>query len=347
MAKTIRSEAEKLAGYPVADEIWEYLVDKEFVYDAEISEDLTALVAEMHRLIGPSRQPSRLNAFHTDAMQQIPNADQLHERSLAISDWFAWAASQKTEVARFRRSNLPDGLLSPEQVHDWIATIDQRERPDKWVTEGAITLDEDVVVQVAHEARFSGIPHVLFRWLETDENGELVGAYWPVPPKGTLAEAQQICDSLADWWKWDSYDAMLWLLTGAPAYVWPIRASGRFGWNYTRGMGTYDVHSRITITVDPAVTPEQLGKWWRDLRHRTIPKRYRPLSVKHLRLAKFASTLSDESWELHRRHWNRTECIEHPEWRYDDKRNFHRDTVNAVARLLFVGMKNPDRDLQG
>ena len=132
------------------------------------------------------------------------------------------------------------------------------------------------------------------------------------------------------------------MVSGIDPYVPPVMGSSTVGPNYTRDVGAYDVTSRVTITLDPTVTPEQLAAWWRDVRHRMLPRRYRPQQIKALRLARFAARSSpDTTWDQDRRRWNAGISETHPHWRYDDVANFRRHLKEAVRRLLYVGIQSP------
>ena len=88
--------------------------------------------------------------------------------------------------------------------------------------------------------------------------------------------------------------------------------------------------SRITLDVDPTVTPQEVSDRYKQARTELMGSRSRRMSEKHLRLAIFADTHRDGTWEARMLEWNR----EHPDWRYGESRHFQRDATQATKRLL-------------
>jgi hypothetical protein len=63
------------------------------------------------------------------------------------------------------------------------------------------------------------------------------------------------------------------------------------------------------------------------------------MSEKHLALARFGAAQPESTtWEHDRLAWNREVGTEHPDWRYEDRRNYRRDATSAVRRALLVGV---------
>ena len=91
---------------------------------------------------------------------------------------------------------------------------------------------------------------------------------------------------------------------------------------------------RITITVDPTVTPDDVADAYRQARsHFVDPKKARTQDTKRLALAVFCDRgPTDESWSQTLKRWNKRL----PDWRCrsDDVFNFHRHASAARQRLL-------------
>jgi hypothetical protein len=102
----------------------------------------------------------------------------------------------------------------------------------------------------------------------------------------------------------------------------------------------YQVTSRITLEIDPAVSPSEVAEFYRQARKEVITGRHRTLSEKHLQLAQFiTSRPEDELWTERLTAWNDA----YPQWSYDAAliKNFMRDCSRARERLLHPDYLNP------
>jgi hypothetical protein len=106
-------------------------------------------------------------------------------------------------------------------------------------------------------------------------------------------------------------------------------------------LGSYDIvaiyspvysRARISITVDPSASPEEVASLYRQARQRLGVQRNRPFGDRILTMLEFAHEKRAErmSWEDVRRLWNR----EHPEWRYDHADLLSRDYHRAERKLF-------------
>jgi len=162
-------------------------------------------------------------------------------------------------------------------------------------------------------------------------------------PGSLLASLAELAGHLQERWRWREHEAVLFVLSGIQPDVRPIDGTSDIRLNLDGTIGSHDITSRITIEVDPVVTPEQLAGWWRGTRRHMFDGRYRPMSAKHLGLARFAAGRREAStWEQDRLEWNRTVDETQPSWRYEDRRNFRRDALVAAQRLLFAGIRPPN-----
>jgi len=92
--------------------------------------------------------------------------------------------------------------------------------------------------------------------------------------------------------------------------------------------------SRFHIEVDPAVTPAELARAYKDARKQYLKGRVRRLSTKHLQLAAFmASRPAGEKGKDAMAAWNR----KFKRWKYTHVSNFLRDAAVARRRLLAPG----------
>jgi hypothetical protein len=139
----------------------------------------------------------------------------------------------------------------------------------------------------------------------------------PVAHGGVLDKLRQISVNLANRYGWQEPQATLFVLSGNVPASSRVRSTVNF--------------NRITLQIDPSITPRQLADCYRRVRRKFREKRTRALSPKHLYLATFpASCLGNSKWENRLDKWNE----KYPDWEYDDLENFRRDCRHARKRLL-------------
>jgi hypothetical protein len=339
MAKPIhdREDVEALLGYVMDDRTWQRLEDLGHADELAEGQTTPKDVADLVRDFGATWTRHRVPPEDLEP-QLVRGADQLHARSLAISAWVARAADDDPKVKSFRRRHLSGRLLTEDEIAAWIAEQDRRARPAGWPVSLELKADEDASYRATADAQLAGVPYVSFTWMERAATG-WVGGRWPVPRRSVLASLADLASALHRKWRWREHEAVAWVLSGVHPYVVAIEGRSTIRSNFNRVLGSYDVLSRITIDVDPVVTPEQLAGWWRSVRRRSLNGRYRPMSAKHLELAHFcAGRPESTTWEQDRLAWNRGVAAAHPDWRYEGRRNYHRDAMAAVRRVLFVGV---------
>jgi hypothetical protein len=335
-----REDVETQLGYVLSDRAWQMIVTEGSAEDLELGLVTVEVVADLVREFW--RPPGNRILPSEDGPQLIPGAEQLRARSQAIGAWEARAASQDPRVEAFRRDHLAEGLLAEDAIGAWIAHQDSRDRPANWPVTSGLRADENATYRATADAQLAGVPWVSLTWMER-RGASWLGGRWPVPPESVLASLAELATELHDKWRWREHEAVVFVLTGTRPDVRPIDGSSNVRHNLHTAIGPYDITSRITIEVDPVVSPEQLAAWWRGVRRQLFDRRYRPMSIKHLELAQFcagrpeATTLEQDHLE-----WNRTINETQPSWRYEDRRNFRRDALVAVQRLLFAGIRPPN-----
>ncbi len=130
-------------------------------------------------------------------------------------------------------------------------------------------------------------------------------------------------ESLAKRYAWWPAHGSLFVLTGQVPLLSPVRVTTTRRFPITAA-------SRLTLEVDPTVTPREVAEHYGAARKSLLQSRSRRMSPKHLRLAIYSATHSDGTWAERMRGWN----DEHPDERYSQPSNFQRDAANAVKRLL-------------
>jgi hypothetical protein len=99
--------------------------------------------------------------------------------------------------------------------------------------------------------------------------------------------------------------------------------------------------NRIKLTIDPTLSPREVGSIYRQMRGQIFGKRYRTMSEKHIRLALFAFERDpQESIKGAMTDWNRT----YQKWRYKSETNFGRDRI-AARRRAFSTLDAPESSL--
>ena len=94
--------------------------------------------------------------------------------------------------------------------------------------------------------------------------------------------------------------------------------------------------TRISLVIDPTVTPDEVRDEYHRLRQQILVGRYKTRSDKHLRLAAFIAERPDtESWQDRMRAWNKA----YPEsafagYEYSHRSNFTRDAQRVRQALL-------------
>jgi hypothetical protein len=236
------------------------------------------------------------------------------KRVEAVSHLLAAEASEEPDVAWFRSWQLPNGLLSPERVEQWVfLNARGAEAPDQPGQEDTPETPEPDnhkrLVYVSHDGARRAV-HVL---AET-----------------VLDQLRKLSIQLATDFNWDQGQATHFILTG--------EAPGVSDWKVTTQVrGKHSVNTRMIITVDPSLTPADVANLYAQARSSLATRQLRNLTEKHLELAVFNSLQPSEStWRDKMEIWNREHPVPShgPEYQYTEPTNFARDCANAKTRLL-------------
>ena len=151
----------------------------------------------------------------------------------------------------------------------------------------------------------------------------------PTAADGVLEELRLLSVQLARQFLWAESQATLFVLTGGVPLVNLVGTRVQF-------RAKLPVLSRITLTIDPTLSPREVADHYARVRRRFTGRRHREITGKHLRLALFAADKTKGSSSKQRMAcWN----DEHPQWSYSRVTNFARDCAQARRRLLY-----PDYD---
>jgi hypothetical protein len=375
----LRRRLGKALGHEVPDELWNVLVDEDLVMLAEREEDPVGFLRDQLRLSkrvvrsleGRSEAPIELDrprdaalAARADALAAIHRAWAEHDtkvtffrnRALPRMDPHAWA-----EFATRHGPHPGYALLTEADLDAWI----QKRFHDASATgDGTDHLNE----LLAATQRGQVTPLVHLHYAVGDEI-----KIQTVSKRGILGDLAALAERLADEHRWQPAHAATFVLTGTAPPVEPYTVSGRLRY------GTGAAMSRVTLDLDPAMTPRQVSALYTALRAYMRPDQpRRSLSIKHYRLAEYVGPhlrLSVDnpgnvvrrgrprrghpvtglaryvdvvgesvSWASLCRGWNERfgeRGQDGRPWRYAHLSNFTRDAQQAVQQLLDPGWRWP------
>lgn len=228
-------------------------------------------------------------------------------RYAGVAEILALEASEDPEVVLWRATHLPMG----EPVDD-------------------AHLKETVNALGKRPSR--GVPRRRFGYVHGSQ-----ARSFPVDARSALGELGAIAARLARGYHWTDDEAATFVLTGRPPRVAPVVARVRA----TQRAAT----SRITLSVDPRISPTELGKIYGDLRRLPLleaivgHRASRPLDERSVSLAVFVARHHDESWARMRQRWN----AEHPEWPFNNDRAFWTDARRAWQRVVGAQFSKEER----
>ncbi len=282
----------------------------------------------------------------------------------------AWAGSE-AEVQRFRDQVLigncamigmapawADGLLASDQVDRWVRWCFQADAGGGDPQEHIRTL---VAQRPPHSRRL-----IADLWWIAD--GRELGQ--GVDVRGPLGQLAKLAETLTERYRWRPSEATMFVLTGATPEVHVYVGSAEI-----RSSGHLAAGTRVTMSLDPALSPDEAAGIYDRLRrrfHAGPPPRSQ--AVRRYRLAEhvgphvqmrtdtpdsstgpgrrrrpgpaglafFIDPVDDHTWESLRASWNHLYGNQ-PGWGYTRKNisNFARDAQTALTRLLFPGWTMP------
>ena len=323
----IKVELTRRLGHEPQMEIWEYLVNEDYVREvleqtAEI-DYLEDKYRKLDRIPEALMQPSQVSS--DSGVRQI--------RLRILSDLIAHQAATEEWVMIFREQHLSEGLLKTADVHDWIARKSSEEGPASRYIKVCIP---DGHKLVSLNGRITTEPQLVIsdRVAVTRLEGEVISYsvpddQWvrrlPVRHGGTLDKLRLLSKSLARRNKWMEAQATTFVLTD----ISPVLASICGG---IRMAMHQPISSRINMEIDPTLTPEEVAGYYKKIRASLIGSRFRSMSEKHLRLAEFYGGHKPEgkTWTALMDSWNR---IQVRDWKYKRYETFARDCKRAWERL--------------
>jgi hypothetical protein len=352
--------------------VWEYIDDMSFVGDAEAqppSERIAYLVDHIRRVTTVGQSMARAGT-HT-VVPDRPRGANVTARIDALTAIYAAWAHHDTDVRFFRTSRLVrhdteefrahvDGegpypeyeLIAPNCVQSWVMKEHNRVAANG---DG----DEHVLQTVQNRRPDEASSTATLRYIADNQERILT-----VDRRSTLGELVKVADKLADRYRWTPTEAATFVITGRIPEVFVYTGSAQIRYGIDSSATT-----RVTMTLDPFLTPDQVADIYARLRAQLRTGSPRSLSVKHYTLAQqvgphvrfyvqspenarkigrpptpgptglaqFIDPVGGHTWQSLREMWN-SKYSDYEEggtcWRYDHASNFTRDAKTALVRLL-------------
>ncbi len=335
----IRPKLEKEMGYPVEDRIWRHLVKHGYV--GEVEQGLMSpggLAVSVHELLQDfgGLRSSGIQRPRTVASSKRQGGDTSSiDRKEVISRLLAAEAGRNEEVRSFRREVLGDAMLKPVGVDGWINRQARKDGPpSRWLTvpvpkgtevkssatyattEPPLTISEETPAILIQRQYLSYISCLVP--MDEDPTCEV-----PTAEGGVLERLRQLSEALARQYGWDGALATNFVLAGEVPLVPSVEIRGSYPSNFR-------TLARISLTVDPALSPREVADHYSRIRREIVGARHRELTEKHMRLAIFAAERPGESLLKGMTAWNK----KYPSWKYKTETNFGRDCSQAIKRLL-------------
>ena len=309
-------------------------MDRGFVYEVlEGASDFDQLVEEARRILAAGAPSAEHGA--PAAAPREPRLGQ--ERAWALSQLVAAHAHHDPDIIAFRRKYLAGTLVEWADLDTWVIT--QAKLDGELTTDVTIALPAGAIADPDADEFYLSPPvgrvrpaRVASRLLAYALPGDDWVRRVAVTADGALDRLRVLAETLAKAYGWTPAQASIFVLCGVPPLIATVRI--------TRSSAKVRHHAdlvwarRIILDIDPASTPQQVLDAFQHARRQQGLARLRPLTLKHLRLAAFASAEhADKPWAERLRLWNRS----FPKWRYPQQSNFRRDALRAEARILYPG----------
>lgn len=340
----IRADLERI--FPdLTDGEWQWLMAKNYVADCledialSVPDAINKLADEIRMLPSRSGDPANAPRMLEAARAPVRDRRAATSRTEALSVLIAQDAAQEPDVQAFRHDVLQDRLLELEDVEAWIKEQSEKQGPPSfWLSsplaipegtrihrDGAVlTFDPPLVIARLDRRQSQSTSPLKREMLEYGVPGKDWTLVVLVRSGGVLDSLRCLSEDCARSYGWQLAQATLFILTGKVPLVHAI-------WTETSLRSPLSATSRITLKVDPMVTPQEVADEYRRLRREMIPGRARPLSEKHAQLALFTAQRPDgEPWAARMGSWN----DRNPQWHYGQVSNFTRDARRAQQQLL-------------
>jgi hypothetical protein len=317
-------------GEELDSRLWESLVELGHVDDVQQGEmSIRELAAKHGEFCTVLKAQGVRRPRQREAHDLPPDA-----RLDVLSDILSERAAQEPGVLAFRESILGGSLLAWDDVDAWIKAQGKKDGPATQYlsvavpdgyqlrqAETGLILTEPPLT-VSQEAAGWDVKTRLLEYGVPDDP-------WtrrvPTKVRGVLDELRTLSEHLAKSYGWQPSQASVFVLTGLPVQLsrGRVTISHRF---------PYKMTGRLTLELDPRVSPREVLALYRKHRRELLGGTYKPMDRKHLELARFYEARKKGTWQERMAEWNGQQ--RESAWHYTDWRNFRRDCVQAWERLF-------------
>ena len=313
--------------------IWDYFLDQPELMRAARSGGMAKLV-QQYCVSRKHFTPRGRRQKKEEGVEIGPDArsDALGQIAAVAAQWHEWG------IRDFRREHLGERLLPPQEIPTWVEEQARREGPAAeeyvlvpipdwkslellvdlgdprkgyagWLAAEAKRVAANADAE-APQSWWKG-PHYLSYGVPSDREKQIA-----IRGDRALAELKKLTSGwagircgLCDHIPWRESEAVAFILSG---WVSPLpKARARAGFS----RGYYPALSRLSIEVDPRLTPKEVAQLYNRMRSRYVQGRDRPMDEKHTALAVFTEQTrrGDASWSELRKQWN----AEHSDWAFE------------------------------
>jgi len=336
-----RRDVEKELGRLVPDLVWEFMVQEPYVSEAKI-EGVRWLAQKIAMLLPPLEDTGRSAKAKLKRSRRQRRDTIVSARRRATSWLLAAIARRDEQLKAFRQRYLEGVLLKPDEVEDWLQkNSDQRRyrhavvlslqmETDSRVL--AVKPNREVPVALLKGNRMENVASIEFLSYIRVSSGFV--RRMPVGRDGPLRILYQLAERLAKFFRWNPADAVIFVLTDrippvdlySVAPTWP--PSSEMGSEF-EGLRPIACLGRITITVDPLITPREVSEIYSPIRAKLLKGKPKQLSEKHIYLGGFIAERDTVDLRAMAA-WN----AEYSKWKYKRFSNFARDRRTARKILL-------------
>jgi hypothetical protein len=312
----------------------DWLETQRILHQRRVCEITSATVAEKVRQIRKAFQSKQVDVPKASFSGKDRGGKASQSRMRAISQIVAQDAANDAGVKKFRKEILKDRLLARDKIEVWIKQQELVDGPFTIFLK--IPLPRNNKIDYTEDGIVPQQPVVVGeRWPARGTQMESLDYPGPVGyvrsvavfMDGVLNDLRYLSETLAGRYGWQPGQATEFVLTGAT----PAISSFEVGVKMRMSIPAL---SRVTLTVDPTLSPREVAEYYRQYRQQVLGRRHRSLSEKHTALALFMSFRPlGETYAEAMKAWNK----EYRKWRYGQETNFGRDAQVARRRLLTPG----------
>jgi hypothetical protein len=319
--------------HAVTDREWGLLDNRDNISlkiaKGETTHDLVAVRLIQDREAFGSAQQARQPAQPMLSRRQLESRASADLRIFAISRLTHGLAGQREDVRNFRAQILGGILIQFSDVQNWVASRSQSS-PSLILR---LPLPQGITITRSGTNFLLSEPIQRLEGFSTERDMlDYFGAGdgWvrseAVSRDSELDRLRKLSLSLAADYGWQRAQATVFVLTG----LVPTVAECRVTYETKEAIAPL---RRITLTIDPALSPQRVMRIYAIERSKVRGRRSRPLGGKNTTLVFFHSTRPTETYAQSMKAWN----AKYPEWRYKHASNFGRDVKRSRERLLMTG----------